>query len=180
MLVNNIVDYTLMMFLSIPLLRHPRDHHHSVNQRGTDRLPQHRRCKILADMHQLNITSSPVIYWLTLVIIIAIATTTSNTVFSVAGFQRHIQYPQLQSIGTTLSLRKSPTLPLLTVDTERRPTISIQLMHQQQTHLSSSRRSKTQLYFMGSDSGILGVGGPEVVRISFLCKCYLSVVTPYL
>jgi hypothetical protein len=48
-------------------------------------------------------------------------------------------------------------------------TKSIQpMIHQQQQFrdpsLCCGRRSKTQLYFMGSDSGILGVGGPEVVR----------------
>ena len=168
------------MFRSIPLLRHRRDHHnYLVNQRGNDRLP-HRRYKIqqFADMHQLNITSSQVIYWMTLMIVVIITTTTNTGVISVAGFQRPIQYqpppPLLHNNIQTTNLphnhhhNQSPLLLLRTSDTQRILTkSSIQTLHHiPQSHLSSvSRRSRTQLYFMGSDSGILGVGGPEVVRI---------------
>lgn len=164
-----------MMSLSIPLLRQRSEHSHSVNQRDNDRL-SHRRCKIF------HHNSTYLMTCIIIIVIITITTTSTKGVISVAAFhhrhhhqQQPTQFHQLQNIPTH---HPSLSLPSRTPGTKAMQ--QRLLHHQQQCRISSCRRSKTQLYFMGSDSGILGVGGPEVVRrsvfIFLLCGWLCSVV----
>jgi hypothetical protein len=46
--------------------------------------------------------------------------------------------------------------------------------------LPSSSRRTTKLYFMGSDNGLLGVGGPEIVRDGDLFTGFDELVVPFL
>ena len=172
-----------MMLPSLPLLRHPRPQQpHLVDRSNITRRSLRQSQK--QGGHNNVATTTTTIHWMAFVIIVIIATT-FTTISSVAGFQRHTQYPLLPNgLRTNPSLYKSAPFSRTNAveTTTRTPTISIQPWHTQQIHLSSTRRYKTQLYFMGSDSGILGVGGPEVVRfrglqtyIYLMCKILLKI-----
>jgi hypothetical protein len=119
-------------------------------------------------------------WYIILLYIVATASTKLNN--SVVGFQ---------PLTTTHPFDHSPNFGI-----PARMTDYTQQQQQQQQHISTTstksiqpmihqqqpfrrdpssgggRRSKTQLYFMGSDSGILGVGGPEVVRYGSIVSCW--------
>lgn len=156
-----------MEFITIQLLRQRRGHL-AIEKSSGDKIPQ-RRSTMLRHSTPFHV---PIICWMTFIIIAVI--TAPTTRIGVAGFQRPARYQQLQYIRTNQSPRNLPPIQprLFISDASATTTISIQSSHQQQSKRSLSRRSKTQLYFMGSDSGILGVGGPEVVRSCFVAVAF--------
>jgi hypothetical protein len=135
------------------------------------------------------------IRWISCLLIVVVCCCCSSSVFNntrktitttvfpsivVQAFHCNDAVSSIRQKSLPSSITRTTTTTTTTIIIPRSKIPSLLERRQQKSFTITRQHTKfttTQLYFMGSDSGILGVGGPEVVRIT---SSFFNYVTLYL